>query len=216
MIDISDIRKDYSLGILDEISIPKDPFVLFRSWFKYALENQQSDPTAMTLATVSGSGKPSARIVLLKAFDNTSFIFFTNYQSSKGQHIKFNPHVALLFYWASLERQVRIEGIIEKISAEQSSAYFDKRPLDSRIGAIASAQSKIIESRLVLEKQVNILKQRYKTESPICPPNWGGYAVKATYFEFWQGRKNRLHDRICFKKSRQNETKKWAINRLAP
>ena len=176
-----------------------------------AITAQVPEPTAMTLATVNARGRPAARIVLLKGADARGFVFFTNYDSRKGKELATHPVAALTFLWKELERQVRIEGTVEKVSAEESSAYYATRPLGSRIGAWASPQSDTIESRAWLEGRWEELAARYG-ENPACPPNWGGYRVIPDYLEFWQGRSSRLHDRIAYTRA-GNE---WKIARLAP
>jgi pyridoxamine 5'-phosphate oxidase len=176
-----------------------------------AIHAQVPEPTAMTLATADGKGRPSARIVLLKGMDPRGFVFYTNYGSRKGRELAANPQAALTFMWKELERQVRIEGKVEKVTAEESQAYYATRPLGSRIGAWASPQSEVIENRAWLEKRWEALSKEYG-ESPSLPPHWGGYRVMPEYLEFWQGRRSRLHDRIVYAR----EGSGWKLSRLAP
>ncbi len=209
--DISGIRKNYSKHKLDENEVNKNPVLQFKLWLDDALVFKIDEPTAMTLATSDKNGKPSARIVLLKGVNEKGFVFYTNYSSRKGREIKQNPLAALVFHWKELERQVRIEGYVEKIPEKNSEDYFSSRPLASRISAIVSPQSKIIPGRDFLDKL--FIEYKNKSKSRIeKPANWGGYVLIPYYFEFWQGRKNRLHDRLCYKRLRKG----WKINRLAP
>ncbi|TAH19143.1 MAG: pyridoxamine 5'-phosphate oxidase [Cytophagales bacterium] len=209
--DIAAIRKEYSLEKLEVSSVKTNPMEQFQDWFSKALSSQILEPTAMHLATVGDGGKPSGRIVLLKGIDS-GFLFFTNYESRKGREIENNPFASLTFFWAELERQVRIEGKIEKISAEDSDAYFQSRPKGSQIGAIASVQSQVIESREVLEQKMQTLSTKYENELPPRPLHWGGYRLLPEVIEFWQGRQSRLHDRIRYSKELTN----WKIERLSP
>ncbi len=196
---------------LTEKTISKNPFTQFKKWFDEASHSKFIHSNAMTLATSSKKGKPSARIVLLKSFDESGFVFFTNYKSKKGKDLKENPFASLLFYWDVLEKQIRIEGKISKLSREESEAYFSTRPYNSRIGAWASEQSSMIKGRNILEKDFEKYLTKFKTDVPL-PQYWGGYKLKPNYFEFWQGRQNRLHDRICYSKQKKD----WKIERLAP
>jgi pyridoxamine 5'-phosphate oxidase len=207
--DIAALRKDYSAAELDESLIDKNPFKQFDIWFDQALKSAIYEANAMTLATADAHGKPSARIVLLKGFDERGFVFYTNYDSHKGQQLASNPQAALLFFWDVLERQIRIEGKIVKVSEEEAKAYFDSRPEGSRIGAIASPQSQVITNRGVLEERVKATKEAGRLEKP---EHWGGYRVVPNKIEFWQGRSNRLHDRIVY----ELEESAWKIYRLAP
>ena len=209
---IADIRKDYSLHSLNESDVASSPIQQFTKWFDEALASEILEVNAMTLATSSKDGKPSARIVLLKGFDERGFVFFTNYESNKGKALNENPHTALVFFWKEIERQVRVEGVIEKISAAESDEYFFSRPEGSRIGAWASPQSKIIESRNILEENVQRFSNEFKNSIP-RPPHWGGYRVMPELIEFWQGRSNRLHDRIQYTKTGSGS---WKVDRLAP
>lgn len=207
---IHKLRINYSKFKLDESSIPQNPFKLFDNWFEQILNSKILEPNAMILST-SYKNKPSSRVVLLKHYDEGGFTFFTNYKSRKGIEIEKNSNVALLFYWMDFERQVRIEGKVKKISREESETYFISRPLESRYSAIASEQSKILEDKEILIEKIQKLKEKYGNNPPL-PDYWGGYKVIPKYFEFWQGRENRLHDRICYKKKSNN----WIIFRLSP
>lgn len=210
---MQDLRRDYNNGELLETNIQQSPFEQFQIWFKEALGGKILEPNAMTLAT-SDHNKPSARIVLLKGVDARGFVFYTNYQSRKGNDIENNPHAALLFFWDALERQIRIEGVVERIDRENTEIYFKSRPKDSRIGALASPQSTVIENREVLEQKMNALKEQYSNNDEIpVPPYWGGYRLVPHYFEFWQGRRSRLHDRIVYEKQTDAN---WKTYRLAP
>lgn len=197
---------------LSENSVDKNPFEQFRIWFDDASKNEFIDYTAMTLATASKNGKPSARTVLLKKFDEKGFEFFTNYESRKGKELKENPFACLLFYWDKLERQVRIDGKVEKVSPEESEAYFKTRPFKSRLGAWASHQSSVIGSRADVIKEFLKYYMKFGSKNIPLPPHWGGYRLLPDAFEFWQGRSNRLHDRIIYIKNKD----KWDIKRLAP
>ena len=210
---IAHIRKDYSLAALDESTVGSDPVAFFSHWFGEALEAQISEVNAMTLATADKTGTPHARIVLLKGVENGGFTFFTNYNSHKGHHIEAQQHVALLFFWKELERQVRIEGIAHKLAAGDSDAYFNSRPMGSRIGAWASPQTQVISSRDLLDKNVTDFQKKFEGTEPTRPPHWGGYNIQPTSIEFWQGRSSRLHDRILFEK---DENGIWEKCRLAP
>ena len=210
-ISLGDLRREYALRTLDESSVQHDPIAQFGTWMREAIDGGVPEPTAMTLATVGSSGRPSARIVLLKACEPRGFVFYTNYESRKGQDLAAHPVAALCFLWKELERQVRIEGAVEKVSADESSAYYLTRPLGSRIGAWASPQSQAIENRAWLEKRWQELGQEHG-ENPPRPGHWGGYRVLPGYLEFWQGRRSRLHDRVAYTRSEG----KWKIARLAP
>ena len=213
MSSIADIRKDYQLQSLLESDIEKNPIDQFSTWWNQAIESQIDEVNAMTLATVDANHKPSARIVLLKDFDKNGFVFFTNYNSKKGLDILSNKNVALVFFWKELERQVRIEGTVEKVSEDISDAYFNSRPESSRIGAWASPQSTVIPSREILETNFQNYQTEFEKKEINRPQHWGGYIVKPELIEFWQGRSSRLHDRIVYRKD-GNEG--WNINRLAP
>ena len=212
MSNIADIRKDYQKESLSESDVKIDPFLQFDVWWADALASEIDEVNAMTIATASPDGKPSARIVLLKGYDPKVFVFFSNYHSHKGMQIEKNPFCSLVFFWKELERQVRIEGSIQKISAEESDAYFYSRPVSSRIGAWASPQSKTIPSRDVLEENVIALEKWFADKEIERPAHWGGYVVKPNLVEFWQGRASRLHDRIQYSLTEG----KWKIERLAP
>jgi pyridoxamine 5'-phosphate oxidase len=211
--NIADLRKDYTLQDLSEKEIDPNPFIQFKFWFDQAVAAQLPEPNAMTLATSTPDGKPSARMVLLKNFDERGFVLFTNYNSHKGQAIAANPYGALVFWWAELERQVRIVGTVEKISAEESDGYFEVRPHNSRLGAWASNQSEVISSRENLEAQLQEFQRKYENQEVPRPPHWGGFRVIAQEIEFWQGRSSRLHDRLLY--TRLNDGG-WKIERLSP
>jgi len=197
---------------LDEQTIDREPINQFKRWFEDAVASGMKLPEAMTLATATRDGKPSARVVLLKGFDSDGFVFYTNYRSAKARDLEANPHAALVFYWSQFDRQVRVEGTVERVSTEESRAYFKTRPRESQIGAWASPQSNVIENREVLEARVAELEQLYGDGELECPEHWGGYRVKPTRIEFWKGRLGRLHDRIVYERDGTH----WNINRLAP
>ena len=209
---ISSIRRDYQLQSLSESDVAQDPFEQFSKWWEQALASEIDEVNAMTLSTVTDEGRPSARIVLLKGFDTQGFVFYTNYESNKGQQLSKHPYASLVFFWKELERQVRIEGSCEKTSKEESEAYFNSRPIGSRLGAWASPQSKIITGRQVLEKNLDQVTKTYAEGEIPLPPHWGGFRVKPETIEFWQGRSNRLHDRIKYLKDGDG----WKMVRLAP
>jgi pyridoxamine 5'-phosphate oxidase len=204
MIDISEE--------LDERVIDRDPINQFKRWFDDAVASGMKLPEAMTLATATPEGRPSARVVLLKDVDNDGFVFYTNYRSAKARDLEANPQAALVFYWSQFDRQVRVEGTVERVSTEESRAYFKTRPRESQIGAWASPQSNVIEKREVLEARVAELEQLYGDGEIECPEHWGGYRVKPTRIEFWKSRVGRLHDRIVYERVGEN----WKISRLAP
>ncbi|WP_233880169.1 pyridoxamine 5'-phosphate oxidase [Paraburkholderia flagellata] len=213
MTSLADLRKTYSLGSLDAADVDPDPIRQFQTWFAQALDAKLPEPNAMTVATVDEQGRPAARILLIKGVDERGFVFFTNYESRKGRELSANPHAALLFHWIELERQVRIEGKVELTSAEESDAYFNSRPLGSRIGAWASEQSTVIANRETLEAREREIVAQYG-EAPPRPPHWGGYRLVPEAIEFWQGRPSRLHDRIRY--ARESASAAWKIERLAP
>ena len=208
---LRDIRKQYLFAALDEQNVLKNPFEQFELWMKEAIESDQLEPTAMILSTVDRQLQSHSRVVLLKEFTHESFVFYTNYEGHKAQQMAENNRVSLVFFWPVLERQVRIEGKVEKISEVLSNSYFKSRPLDSQLGAWASPQSKHIHSADFLDKQFQYYQQKFGNEVP-KPPHWGGYSVKPISIEFWQGRANRLHDRLLFTK----ESDYWTISRRAP
>ncbi len=210
--DLAQLRREYSREELSEKHIAQDPFVQFRLWMDEAIAAELPEPTAMSLATADADGRPSSRMVLLKGFDNSGFIFFTNYNSRKGRDLAENPHAALNFFWPELERQVRISGRAEKVSAEESDEYFQTRPFTSRVGAWASDQSEVIDSRMVVAARAAKLLIRYASGNVPRPPHWGGYRVVPDQIEFWQGRESRLHDRIVYIRSEDS----WQIARLSP
>lgn len=207
---IADIRKDYQLAQLSEDNVAKEPIAQFSLWWQEAVNSQLLEVNAMTLATASNDGVPSARIVLLKGLSDDGFVFFTNYESFKGRQLGENPRACLVFFWKELERQVRITGIVRRVSEEESNTYYLSRPEGSRIGAWASPQSQVIESREWLEKRMTEL---YAAKPAERPRHWGGYIVQPIAIEFWQGRPSRLHDRIQYT---LNENGEWLIERLAP
>ena len=209
---IADIRTDYKLKSLSESDVSNNPFKQFTVWWNEAIQANLEEVNAMTLSTASKDGRPSSRIMLLKGYDEKGFVFFTNYESNKGKAIGENPYVSLLFFWKELERQVRIEGKIEKLETEYNDEYFYSRPVGSRIGAWASKQSNEIESREVLEADFKRFTSQFEGIDVPRPDHWGGYRVVPDKIEFWQGRSNRLHDRIMYKL----ENTDWRIKRLSP
>lgn len=211
--DIADLRRDYTLESLSEKDVQKDPISQFSKWWKEALDAKVEEANAMTLATAAGDGVPSARIVLLKDFNELGFTFFTNYNSYKGQQIAENPKACLLFFWKELERQVRIIGIITPISASENDEYFQSRPEASRIGALVSPQSSVIESREWLDERFQEKARELEGQYIPRPAHWGGYLVKPVIMEFWQGRPSRLHDRLQYT---LDEDGGWKLERLAP
>jgi pyridoxamine 5'-phosphate oxidase len=210
---IADLRRDYKMASLDEGELALDPITQFTNWFTEAQKAQLLEPNAMTLATVSADGKPSARIVLLKGVDQNGFCFYSNYHSRKGQELELKPQACLVFLWQELERQVRIEGSITKMTAQESDAYFHSRPINSRYGALVSPQSAVISDRTELVQREATLRAEYGDHPP-RPEHWGGYRVAPEVVEFWQGRRSRLHDRLRF--TAIETEKKWRIERLAP
>jgi pyridoxamine 5'-phosphate oxidase len=208
-----DIRKDYKLQTFSEKEALADPFAQFGKWWKEALDAGVDEVNAMTLATASADGMPDARIVLLKGFDDKGFTFFTNYNSSKGQQLLENPRASLVFFWKELERQIRISGLVVPVSDQESDEYFNSRPEGSRIGAWASPQSEVIDDRAWLEQNEQKIREGFLDGKISRPPHWGGYRIRPTRIEFWQGRPNRLHDRILYSLQRNGS---WKIERLAP
>lgn len=211
MSKLSDFRKSYELGELDEAQAADGPLALFQNWMDEAIAHDVSEPTAMTVATVGANGRPSTRVVLLKGCDAQGMVWFTNYDSRKGEELAHNPFAALQFHWVEMERVVRIEGRVEKTSAEESDAYFKSRPLDSRLGAWASPQSRVISSRAVLVANAAKAAVQHGL-NPDRPPHWGGYRLVPDRYEFWQGRRSRLHDRLRFSLT----DGQWLRDRLAP
>jgi pyridoxamine 5'-phosphate oxidase len=209
---ISGLRKNYALGELIESHANTDPLLQFETWLQFAIASQIPEPNAMTLATVSSNMRPSTRTVLIKGLDARGIVWYTNYQSRKGQELAGNPFAALQFHWVELERMVRIEGKVEKISNEESDAYFHSRPLGSRIGAWASAQSEVVRDRAYLDEETQKFEALYG-EKPPRPAHWGGYRLVPDFWQFWQGRRNRMHDRLRYQLSSEGA---WVMDRLAP
>ncbi|OEC37213.1 Pyridoxamine 5'-phosphate oxidase [Pseudomonas cuatrocienegasensis] len=211
---LADMRRDYTRDGLTEAQAPDEPLALFSQWFADAVKTEQPpvEPNAMTLATVDADGRPHCRVLLLKGLDASGFTFFTNYDSAKGEQLAARPFAAMTFFWPSLERQVRIEGRVEKVSPSDSDAYFQVRPLGSRLGAWASPQSRVIADRGELENLLLQTEQRFLDQAPHCPPHWGGYRLLPERIEFWQGRSSRLHDRLNYRL----DAERWVRERLAP
>jgi pyridoxamine 5'-phosphate oxidase len=210
---LSDLRREYTLAGLKESDLDPNPFKQFSSWFQQAMDAGLPEPNAMTLATATLDGKPSARIVLLKGFDDRGFVFFTNYESQKGHELSTNPQAALVCYWIEVERQVRISGRVSRVSGEESQTYFRSRPLGSQLSAWASSQSEVVSGRKILEDRLEALTHEYQSKPIPLPPYWGGYRVAPETIEFWQGRPNRLHDRLRYTLQSNGQ---WLIERLAP
>jgi pyridoxamine 5'-phosphate oxidase len=209
---VSDIRKSYTVGALNEGELAPDAIEQFQRWLEDALKSEMLEPTAMMVATADKDGKPSARMLLLKGVDERGFIFFTNYQSRKAQELLENPQAALVFYWDSLERQVRVEGKVKKVPKEESETYFKSRPHGSQLGAWASQQSSVIKNREVVEEKIKELSETYAEGNVPLPEFWGGYVLEPEVIEFWQGRPNRLHDRLRYTRFEHG----WKIERLSP
>jgi pyridoxamine 5'-phosphate oxidase len=209
---LTDLRKEYTLNGLDPKDVLANPIEQFQGWLNEAIAAGVPEPNAMHLSTVSAEGRPSGRIVLIKGVDARGFTFFTNYQSRKGMELVAQPFAALTFFYPQLERQIRIEGTIEKVTPDESDAYFQSRPRGSQLGAWASAQSEVVESRAMLEERQQALELQFAGQSIPRPPHWGGFRVIPDYLEFWQGRPSRLHDRVRYRKNEDN----WIIERLSP
>jgi pyridoxamine 5'-phosphate oxidase len=210
---LADLRKEYMLHGLSESDLSADPFEQFRLWFEAAMQAGVLEANAMTLATATPDGQPSARMVLLKGYGPEGFTFFTNYESRKGRELAANPRAALILYWAALERQVRIEGSVTQVSAQESDTYFHSRPVGSQLGAAVSHQGEVISGRAVLEERLGELEERYREQEVPRPAYWGGYRLAPSVIEFWQGRPNRLHDRLHYRRLAEGT---WRIERLSP
>ncbi len=210
---IADLRQNYTRAGLLEADIDSDPIEQFKTWFGQARDADLIEPNAMTIATATPEGKPTARIVLLKGVSDRGFVFYTNYESQKGQQLIANPYAALVFLWDKLERQVRIEGEVEKLSTSESAEYFHSRPKGSQLGAIASDQSRVIPNREILEQRLTELQEKYAEKTVPLPEHWGGFRVVPNRIEFWQGRPSRLHDRLVYD---LQDDGSWQINRLSP
>lgn len=213
MDQLSKMRKEYNAGSLHEGAMAPDPFDQFKIWFDAAISSGQSEPNAMVIASASTNGIPSARVVLLKELTNKGFVFYTNYMSRKGQELMANPHAAALFDWHEMERQIRIEGTVEKVDAAESDAYFNIRPDDAKIGAWSSPQSSVVSGREELESLQKKYTAQFAGKEIPRPPHWGGFIILPTMIEFWQGRPNRMHDRIVYIRTDNGE---WKLQRLAP
>ena len=218
MSELADLRREYAREALSRTHVADDPIAQFQDWFDDARNAEVDEPNAMSLATAAPDGTPSARIVLLKGVDDSGFRFYTNYDSRKGTELDQNPHAALVFWWAPLERQVRIEGTVERLPDEESTDYFHSRPRGSQLGAWASPQSRVVESREVLEENLEAVTEEYADEEVPRPVHWGGYVVRPTQIEFWQGRPNRLHDRLRYRRpdAETDAPGAWTLERLAP
>jgi pyridoxamine 5'-phosphate oxidase len=211
--NLADLRREYTKGGLRRADLDPNPLVQFQTWFEQALNSQLVEPSAMTLATADAQCRPSARIVLLKAVDERGFVFFTNYESRKGRELEANPHAALVWYWAELEREVLAAGEVRKISREESAEYFAKRPRGSQLGAWVSKQSTVVADRASLEAELRTVETRFANREVELPPYWGGYVLEPSRIEFWQGRPNRLHDRLQYSREPDGS---WRIERLSP
>lgn len=213
MQDLPNLRQEYTKDTLDVSTVLTDPIKQFEKWFHEASQSGALEPNAMTVSTVKADGRPTSRIILLKGIENQKFVFFTNYQSAKGKELETNPAVALNFFWPELERQIRIEGIAQRIDTARSETYFQSRPRGSQVGAWSSPQSAVLENRKILEERMHEIEKRFEGKPVLPKPQqWGGFEVEPNLFEFWQGRESRLHDRIQFIK----EAQAWKIFRLAP
>lgn len=212
MVDLTDIRKEYTFGRLDENKVAESPFEQFRVWFDQMLSSRPEEPTVMTVASVDESGQPWQRILLLKHFDDKGFVFYTNYESNKGQQLALNPKASLHFFWMNLERQVQVQGKVEKLGREEAEAYFHSRPRESQIGAWASQQSQPLESRSALETRYAQLVSEYHEKEIPLPDYWGGYRLVPDRIEFWQGGEYRLHDRVEYSRVADD----WKVQRLNP
>lgn len=210
---LADLRKDYSLAGLLEKDLAKDPFRQFEKWFQEAEAAKIPEPNAMMLATATREGRPSLRTVLLKGLDGRGFVFYSNYESRKGRELEGNPRASLLFPWYALERQVIVEGSVTKVAREESEAYFHSRPRLSQLAAWVSQQSSVISGRSVLEESMRTLEKKYAGQEVPLPPHWGGWRLGPETVEFWQGRRSRLHDRLRFRRDKENA---WVVERIAP
>ena len=210
--DASSLRKEYTSAGLDKADVDPDPIVQFQEWFEKVIDADLHEPNAMILATATADGKPSARTVLLKGYDERGFVFYTNYEGRKAVELESNPRAALVFYWGELERQVRVEGTVSRVPVEESDEYFASRPRGSRLGAWASEQSRFVDGRRTLEQKLHSLQAEYENREVPRPPFWGGYRVEPEAIEFWQGREDRLHDRLVYRR----EDGAWRIERLQP
>jgi pyridoxamine 5'-phosphate oxidase len=210
--NLADLRKDYSLAGLAEKDLARDPFRQFEKWFAEAQAGKISEPNAMVLATATRDGRPSARTILLKAVDGRGFVFYSNYESRKGRELEANPRATLVFPWVPMERQIIVEGTVTRVAREESEAYFHSRPRANQLGAWVSSQSSIIPDRRVLDDSLKAIEQKYAGQEVPLPPNWGGWRLAPEAVEFWQGRRNRLHDRLRYRREKDG----WTIERLAP
>ncbi|MCP5196221.1 MAG: pyridoxamine 5'-phosphate oxidase [Gammaproteobacteria bacterium] len=210
---LAELRQEYSLGALTKADVDPDPIQQFRRWLNEAVKAQLPEPNALTLATADRTGRPFARVVLLKDCDAGGFVFYTNYRSDKGQQLAENPHAALVFLWLELERQVRVEGTVSKVSPAESETYFATRPRESRLGALASRQSQVVANRQILEARYQQLSTQYPDDNIPMPNQWGGYRMKPEMLEFWQGRHGRMHDRLRYRLQKGDS---WLLERLEP